>query len=116
MLVVVEEDLIRAMIRQTLEGAGFTVWTPNGLAGARETLEHVADSVDLLILEARLGSFTGTGLAQKTRKEPALLYLFDSQDPPIASDEQFFEMPFSSEELLAKVEGLLLVGPPPTIQ
>jgi len=113
-LVVEDEDVVRGLVQQVLEGVGFQVLVAQdgaealGLAQSRH--------VDVLLTDLRMPNLGGRDLATRLRaSHPALkvVYMSGYADSGILSDgvlppgTAFLEKPFTFTELTETVQGLM---------
>ncbi len=115
-LVVDDEDRIRAIVRRILEAQGFAVLEARSGEDALVVHDH-AHRVDLLLTDIVMPGMGGVALARALRqKKPALPVLFTSghafDADERASDAGFLPKPFGATELLRHVEEAL--GPAET--
>ena len=113
-LLVEDEDAVRALVGEILERNGFTVRSAHS---AEAALEILADSpVDLLLTDVMLPGLTGPELARRARLDaPGLRVLFMSgytgdavADAAEFGDERvFIQKPFGSRALVARLRILL---------
>jgi len=114
-LVVEDAEALRAMIREILEGAGYSVVE---YAAPGEVLEHVGElgGVDLLLTDVVMPRMSGPELARHVRRaHPQLKVLFMSgytdqsvgRHEAFDADSQFLQKPFTTHDLVAKVRAVL---------
>lgn len=115
-LVVEDEDALRATIRRLLQGAGYTVLeAPNG-ASALQLLEDSANRrISLVLTDLRMPVMDGRQLASAlARRRPSLPIVFMSgftaqlMDLRLVSPNvAFLAKPFRDDDLLEAVRGQL---------
>lgn len=111
-LVLLAEDqpLVRAVIEETLRGAGHTVLSaPDGEAALR-LARGQERRIDLLVTDIVMPRMSGRELAAALRREhPSLAVLFLSgyTDQPPGAGDPLLAKPFTAERLLAAVQRLL---------
>lgn len=115
-LVVEDEDEVRAFARDVLELGGYTVLEAPSAARALEVGEAHPAAIDLLITDVLMPGMTGPELARRLRaRRPALRVLCmsgypESADRRVGGDEgwnAWLEKPFSPDAMLAKVRDCL---------
>jgi len=115
-LVVEDEDEVRAFARDVLELGGYTVLEAPSAARALEVGEEHPAAIDLLITDVLMPGMTGPELARRLRaRRPALRVLCmsgypESADRRVGGDEgwnAWLEKPFSPDAMLAKVRDCL---------
>ena len=123
MLVVEDEDALRANIRRLLEGHGYQVVEASNGAGALQALEDPAgQTISLVLTDLRMPVMDGRQLASAlARKRPSLPIVFMSgftaqlMDLRLVSPNLIFlAKPFKDQDLLATVRGQIAqtAGPP----
>jgi two-component system cell cycle sensor histidine kinase/response regulator CckA len=107
-LLVEDEDLVRALVREVLERGGYDVLEAAD-AGEAIELAHSADDIDLLVTDLVLPGMSGSVLAERmARERPALRVLYTSGYVDVSQDAaDVLEKPFTPEDLLRKVGELL---------
>ena len=113
-LVVEDEDVVRALVRQVLEGAGFDVLVArNGEEAFALAAKH---HVDVLLSDLMLPKLGGHEVADRLRSshpDLKVLYMSGYAESGLFSDgvlppgTAFLEKPFTFSELTGKVQGLL---------
>jgi CheY-like chemotaxis protein len=114
-LVVEDEDLVRAMTRRTLERTGYSVREARNGAEALEIARELGDALDLLVTDIVMPVMGGRELATTLQRErPGLRILFMSgytnQRQATAGDRgmtDFMHKPFTLDELRGRVRSLL---------
>lgn len=116
MLIVEDEDEVRAFTRDVLEMDGYAVLEAESAARALEIGEAHLGAIDLLITDVAMPGVTGPELARRLRAgRPALRVLCVSGYPESAdrrvgnvrSWTAWLEKPFSPDALLATVRDCL---------
>jgi two-component system, cell cycle sensor histidine kinase and response regulator CckA len=108
-LVVDDQDVVRDVIRLTLEGAGYTVLdaaSPNdALALVREN-----GPIDLLVTDVVMPEMDAFELADRVVSElPGVRVLYTSGYTDAGAEGPFIQKPFTPAELVEKV-GTVLAG------
>jgi len=116
-LLVEDEEPIRALVTTALRSTGFTVETaatgPDGLALARNDAWHV------LVLDVNMPGLDGFSLCRKLREagdEVPVIFLTTRDDPAdlregfTGGGDDYLTKPFSLEELVLRVEAMLRRG------
>ena len=115
-LVVEDEDVLRAAIRRLLQSEGYNVLEAQNGATALKLLEGTAaDSVALVLTDLRMPVMDGRQLASAlARRRPSLPIVFMSgftaqlMDLRLVSPHlAFLAKPFKNDDLLAAVRGKL---------
>jgi two-component system, cell cycle sensor histidine kinase and response regulator CckA len=115
-LVVEDDDMVRNLVRETLEREGYTVIDANGPVEARRMAERFAGTIQLLITDVIMPKTNGRELAvQLTKHRPNLkvLYMSGYTDSAIASsgvlerEMAFLQKPFTPGALTEKVREIL---------
>ena len=113
-LVVEDEDALRANIRRLLEGHGYQVVEASNGAGALQALENAAgQTIALVLTDLRMPVMDGRQLASAlARRRPSLPIVFMSgftaqlMDLRLVSPNLIFlAKPFKDQDLLATVRG-----------
>ena len=115
-LVVEDEDVVRGLVRQVLEGAGFEVLVArNGEEAFALAAEH---HVDVLLSDLMMPNLGGQEVAARLRAshpELRVVYMSGYAESGLFSDgalppgTAFLEKPFTFSELIEKVQGVLTV-------
>jgi PAS domain S-box-containing protein len=115
-LVVEDEELVRAVIREILEDAGYTVL---GARHGRQALELAAAHVgpiDLLVTDLVMPELGGRELADelaRTHPDTGVVFMSGYPDDAVvshgvlAADAAFLQKPFTHDELASKVREVL---------
>jgi two-component system, cell cycle sensor histidine kinase and response regulator CckA len=108
-LLVEDEDLVRALVREVLERGGFSVLEA---AGPAEAIEHCRsdEEIDLLVTDLVLPGMSGTALVERIASErPGLRVLYTSGyvDESLEATANVLEKPFTPDDLLRKVNALV---------
>jgi len=114
-LVVDDDENIRAVLRAFLKAWGYEVIVADSGAAALEWTKKSAGKLDLLITDFRMPSMDGIELAQRVRnRHPELKVLYMSGDlQELAKNRQFeiaadlIAKPFQSGDLAMKVSHIL---------
>ncbi len=115
-LVVEDEDVVREMVCELLESAGYTVMSATSAEDARETLAHRSESIDLLLTDVVMPRTSGRELADELVGErPGLKVLFMSgytensivHHGVLDRDVEFISKPFTTAQLLGKIRQVL---------
>ena len=115
-LLVDDDAVLRTLVRETMEGAGYGVLEASGAAEARGVAANRQGAIDLLISGAMLPEASGPELAKEFRSRwPGLkvLVLLSRNDGAIAKrgtrrkGVAFLSQPFTPEALAAKVRKVL---------
>lgn len=115
-LVVEDEDAIRAMLTLVLEQAGFETIAVASAADAQKTLER--STVDLILLDWMLPGISGAEWARRLKKEDAyrelpiiLLTARGEEEDKVKGLEigadDYITKPFSPKELVARIRAVL---------
>ena len=114
-LVVEDAEALRAMIREILEGAGYSVVEYAAPAAVVEEIDRLG-RVDVLVTDVVMPRMSGPELAgtlRRTRPHLKVLFISGYTDQAVghhgvfAPDSQFLQKPFTTAALLAKVRALL---------
>ncbi|MBI2939527.1 MAG: response regulator [Chloroflexi bacterium] len=115
-LVVEDEDLVRSLVRQTLEAEGYTVLeAPDGEEALRQS-EQYPGRIDLLIADVVMPRMSGREVVERLgpqRPETRVLSMSGYTDDTVvrhgalAADIPFLQKPFSPAALLKKVREVL---------
>ena len=115
-LLVEDDDMVRNLVRETLERDGYTVIDANSPAEARRASDSYAGTIHLLITDVIMPKTNGHELAEQlTRRRPKMkvLYMSGYTDSAIASsgvlakEMAFLEKPFTPVSLTGKVREVL---------
>ena len=112
-LVVDDEIEIRKVLKLLLENSGYTVTSVGSGAAAIRTIEENSD-IDLCIMDIMMPRMTGVEATQKIREFSDVPILFltaksldtDKEAAYSSGGDDYLVKPFSSKELLMKVEAL----------
>jgi len=120
-LLVEDEDLVRALVRGFLERAGYRVVDADDGEAAIQAAEAHADTIQLVISDVRLPGMSGLRLADELRARiPDVKLLYMSGHPGESGDEldrlqapgtAFLNKPFSRQVFLDTVSELLGARP-----
>jgi CheY-like chemotaxis protein len=115
-LLVEDEDIVRTLVREMLESAGYAVVDAGSPARALEVAAEHEGSLDLLVTDVVMPGMSGRDLAERlVASRPGLRVLYTSgytQDVishqgVLDSDTAFLEKPFSSAALRRAVRDVL---------
>ena len=106
-LVVDDQDVVRDVIRLTLEGAGYTVLDA---ASPNDALALVRDNgpIDLLVTDVVMPEMDAFELADRVVSElPGIRVLYTSGYTDAGAEGPFIQKPFTPAELVEKVSTVL---------
>ncbi len=115
-LLVEDEDAVRAFERRALAGAGYQVIEARHGADALALFEARADEIDVLVTDIVMPGMSGRELADVVRaRVPELPVLFVSgytddavlRHGVLTAESSFLEKPFSAADLCARVRAVL---------
>ncbi len=117
-LIVDDDSQIVAVLEKRLSKSGYL--TSTALNGRDAIQKVAADKPDLIILDVMMPYMDGTEVARILREDPKtqhipIIYLTalkTEQDEPVQNmfdNSPVFGKPFNSEDLMAKVEEILIV-------
>jgi hypothetical protein len=115
-LVVEDDDMVRSLVRETLERHGYKVLDAPGPMEARQVAENYRSAIHLLITDVVLPKVSGRELAvQMVRARPAMkvLYMSGYTDSAIVNigiltkEVAFLQKPFTPAALIDKVRDVL---------
>ena len=115
-LVIEDEDIVREMLKTTLERGGFHVLVARGGNEALDVCESAASAIDLVLTDIVMPGTSGTDLAgylairypaMRTIRMSGFTEAMLSESGMRRGDSPFLQKPFSREELLATVRGAL---------
>ena len=107
-VLVVDDDSVRAFACLALERAGFAVLAAADAEAALALLAARTGPVDVLLTDLTMPGMGGTELAARVRAErPGVRVLFASGDVPDADDPRFLSKPFTAAQLAERVGGAL---------
>ena len=113
-ILVVDDELeIRKVLKLLLEKSGYTVLTAGNGAAAVKAIEENAD-IDLCIMDIMMPRMTGVEATERIRKISDVPVLFltakslesDKETAYASGGDDYLVKPFSSKELLMKVDAL----------
>ncbi len=112
-LIVDDEGDIRKIIRLLLEKKGYEILEASDGLSAVETIRQ--NSVDLIIMDIMMPNMSGIAATSEIRKISVLPVLFltaksldsDKESAYLSGGDDYLVKPFSSSELLLKVDSLL---------
>ena len=109
-LVVDDQEVVRDVIRLTLEGAGFTVLEASS-PGAAIDLVRNDGPIDLLITDVVMPEMDAVELADRiTTEVPGIRILYTSGYANAAAEGPFIQKPFTPSQLVDKVHSVLAGG------
>ena len=111
-----DDDMVRALVRVTLEGSGYRVLEAASGEAALELCDAHPEPIDVLVTDMVMPGIGGRALAarlQARRPELRVLYVsgyaesevFDDGD--VEAESSFVQKPFTPEELALKVRALI---------
>jgi two-component system cell cycle sensor histidine kinase/response regulator CckA len=115
-LLVEDDDRVRAAIRRTLDQAGFTVLEARDGLEAQTIADEHGGTIDLMLTDMVMPGASGPDAAAALRwKRPDLKVLFMSgytdraviHNGMLDGAAQFIEKPFTPDAILAKIRSLL---------
>jgi len=106
-LVVDDQDVVRDVIRLTLESAGYDVIEAASPNAALE-LARSTGSIDLLVTDIVMPEMDAFELAERVNTEiPGIRILFTSGYTDAAAEGPFIQKPFTPQQLVDKVSAVL---------
>jgi CheY-like chemotaxis protein len=106
-LVVDDQDVVRDVIRLSLESAGYLVLEAGSPSDAIE-LARDAESIDLLVTDVVMPEMDAFELAQRISCEvPDIRILYTSGYTDAAAEGPFIQKPFTPAQLIEKVSSVL---------
>lgn len=106
-LIVDDQDVVRDVIRLTLEAEGYTVLEAASPKAAIE-LARDAESVDLLVTDIVMPEMDAFELAERISTEiPGVRILYTSGYTDAAAEGPFIQKPFTPQQLAEKVSAVL---------
>ena len=113
-MLVEDEEVVRALINDVLKGTGFNVIQASSADEALETVAACDGRIDLLLTDLVMPGGGGRELAERVlrdRPEMRVLYMSGYTEEPVADlvgdGVEFLQKPFSITELVAKMHELL---------
>ncbi|HTN35195.1 MAG TPA: sigma-54 dependent transcriptional regulator [Marinobacter sp.] len=109
-LIVEDEEIIRAAVRKLLQHAGYEVADAGSVEEAEQN--HNPDQFDLIISDLRLPGAAGTALINRAPNTPVLIMtsyasLRSAVDSMKMGAVEYIAKPFDHDEMLAAVESIL---------
>ena len=121
-LLVEDEEVVRAMVARILQSKGYTVLTAsNGAEALKIAEKHIPGEIHLLLTDVVMPKMGGRELVEKLEKmhpKTKVLYMSGHTDDSIARHGilepgiAFMQKPFSPEDLAGKVRQILDSGSP----
>ena len=107
-LVVDDQDVVRDVIKLSLESAGYRVLEAATPSEAPTLARNAGAEVDLLVTDVVMPEMDAFELANRITCElPAVRVLYTSGYTDAAAEGPFIQKPFTPAELVAKVDSLL---------
>ena len=107
-LVVEDEETVRAVIARTLEGAGFAVLQAEHGEAALEVVRGFLGVLALAVVDMNMPVMTGSEFAREFRPmRPSVPVLFITGRQPMVSGARVLLKPFGPDELLETVAQVL---------
>jgi CheY-like chemotaxis protein len=115
-LLVEDEDAVRALTRHALQSFGYTVLEASGGADAIEICEHSALTIDLVVSDVVVPTISGRELIERLRQirpDIGVLYVSGYTDDEVArqgvleAGVAFLQKPFTPKALAAKIREVL---------
>lgn len=106
-LVVDDQDVVRDVIKLTLQSAGYTVIEASTPKLAIE-LARSAETIDLLVTDIVMPEMDAFELAERVGTEiPGIRILYTSGYTDAAAEGPFIQKPFTPQQLVDKVSAVL---------
>jgi len=106
-LVVDDQDVVRDVIKLTLESEGYNVIEASSPIAALE-LVRSTESIDLLVTDIVMPGMDAFELAQRVNTEiPGIRILYTSGYTDAAAEGHFIQKPFTPQQLVDKVSAVL---------
>jgi CheY-like chemotaxis protein len=107
-LVVDDQDVVRDVIRLTLEGAGYTVLDAASPNAAIDLVRGEAGPIDLLVTDVVMPEMDAFELADRIACEvPGVRVLYTSGYTDAGAEGPFIQKPFTPAQLVDKVSAVL---------
>jgi len=115
-LLIEDDPLLRDLLHEALEGAGYTVLVADQGAKALETAHEYAGAIDLVVTDVIMPGLTGKQAAERIvaeRPEVKILFISGYTNEAIARHgvlepgARFLSKPFTPDELLRRVRDVL---------
>lgn len=115
-LLVEDDEMVRTLVRETLEGEGYKILDAGGAAEARRIADHFPGVIQLMITDVVMPKVNGRELAQqitRRRGDIRVLYMSGYTDRAVvnsgilAKDVAFLQKPFTPGALIEKVREVL---------
>ncbi|MDD2540407.1 MAG: response regulator [Desulfuromonadaceae bacterium] len=124
-LLVEDNEMVRAMSCELLEGFGYTVYSAEHADHALELLKKMTEKVDLVITDVVMPGMNGQQLFERITVEypdiEKVLYISGYTnngiiiDGELTGDLNFLQKPFTVDALMTKVKELLQAEPLPSL-
>ncbi len=102
-----DQDVVRDVIRLTLESEGYRVIAASSPNAALE-LARGAESIDLLVTDIVMPEMDAFELAERVNTEiPGIRILYTSGYTDAAAEGPFIQKPFTPQQLVDKVSAVL---------
>jgi len=106
-LVVDDQDVVRNVIRLTLERAGYRVLDTGSPAAALE-LAHEHPTIDLIVADVVMPEMDAFELVARIKRDlPGVRVLYTSGYADAREEGPFIQKPFTPSSLVEKVEAVL---------
>jgi CheY-like chemotaxis protein len=109
-LVVEDQNEVRALVQKILEDYGYVVLSAGEIADAFRIVERHSGPLHLLLTDMVMPQMNGALLAERLvalRPEMAVLYMSGYTDYAIVNHGRFIQKPFAPDALARKVRGVL---------
>ncbi|HEY0306144.1 MAG TPA: PAS domain S-box protein [Longimicrobiales bacterium] len=115
-LIVEDDDSVRALARRVLEARGYRVWTSSNAEGALAVMEEYGDALSLIISDVVMPEMSGQQLAERIRDSwphVGIVFMSGYTDEDVrrhglvSETDHFIEKPFTPEDFAHKVREVL---------
>jgi len=109
-LVVEDQNEVRALVQRILEDWGYVVLSAGEIADAFQIVERHSGPIHLLLTDMVMPQMNGAVLAEhlvSLRPDMAVLYMSGYTDNAIVNHGRFIQKPFAPDALARKVRGVL---------
>src|SRR2546428_2007652 len=109
-LVVEDQNEVRALVQRILEDCGYVVLSAGEIADAVRIVERHSGPIHLLLTDMVMPQMNGAVLAERLvslRPDMAVLYMSGYTDCAIGNHGRFIQKPFAPDALARKVRGVL---------